>query len=121
MIFHGSEGKLMADVYGRNPRFIPESYLEKVGQPEKTMQRSPGIHEEWVAAIKGDGQTSSNFEYAAALTETMLLGNLAVRFNDRHQKLEWDADKMRIKNLEDANEWLDRRNDFRPGWREIIG
>src|SRR5699024_10125587 len=75
MIFHGSEGKLMADVYGENARFIPESDKDKIGEPEKTMERSPGIHEEWVAAAKGNGETSSNFQYAAALTETMLLGN----------------------------------------------
>jgi predicted dehydrogenase len=121
MIFHGSKGKLMADFYGNNPRFIPESYKEEVGPPKQTMERSPGIHEEWVAACKGNGKTSSNFEYAAALTETMLIGNMAVRFSDRNQKLEWDAQNMRVTNLKDANEWLDRRNDFRTGWREMIG
>jgi len=121
MIFHGSEGKLMADVYGNNPRFIPESYLQDVGEPKMTMERSPGIHEEWVEAAKGNGDTSSNFSYAAALTEMMLLGNLAVRFSDTNTRLEWDADNMQVNNLPEANEWLDQRNDFRPGWREVIG
>ena len=121
MIFHGSEGKLMADVYGNNPRFIPESHLQDVGEPKMTMERSPGIHEEWVEAAKGSGDTSSNFSYAAALTEMMLLGNLAVRFSDMNTRLEWDAENMQVKNLPEANEWLDQRNDFRPGWREVIG
>lgn len=121
MIFHGTEGKLMADVYGENARFIPASDIQEIGQPEKTMERSPGIHEEWVAAAKGNGETSSNFQYAAALTETMLIGNLAIRFSDSNKKLQWDADNMRVKNLEEANAWLDQRNNFRIGWREIIG
>jgi len=114
MIFHGSKGKLMADVYGRNPRFIPGSYQKEIGPPEQTMKRSPGIYKEWVSACKGNGKTTSDFEYAAALTETMLIGNMAVQFGDRNQKLEWDAENMRVKNLEDANQWLDQRKDFPP-------
>jgi len=121
MIFHGSEGKLMADVYGENARFIPESDIKEIGEPEKTMERSPGIHEEWVAAAKGNGSTSSNFDYAAALTETMLVGNMAIRFKGANTKLQWDAENMRVKNLPDANAWLDERNNFRIGWREMIG
>jgi hypothetical protein len=85
------------------------------------MDRSPGIHEEWVAAAKGNGETSSHFGYAAALTETMLVGNMAIRFSDSNKKLQWDADNMRVKNLQEANDWLDERNDFRIGWREMIG
>lgn len=121
MIFHGTEGKLMADVYGNNPRFIPEEDINEIGQPEQTMERSPGIHEEWVQAAKGKGETSSNFGYAAALTETMLLGNLAINFSHSNKKLEWDAENMQVANLPEANAWLEERNDFRTGWREIIG
>lgn len=121
MIFHGSEGKLMADVYGNNPRFIPESDLERIGEPKKTIEQPPEIHQEWVNAAKGNGMTSSNFDYAARLTETMLLGNMAIKFNDQNIKLQWDAENMRVPNLEAANEWLDMRNNFRPGWREMIG
>lgn len=121
MIFYGSEGMLMADVYGNNPRFIPESYKQKVGLPKKSVERSAGIHEEWVAACKGNGTTSSNFGYASRLTETMLLGNVAIRFSDQNMRLQWDAENMKVVNLEEANEWLDERNDFRTGYREIIG
>ncbi len=121
MIFHGSKGKLMADVYGNNPRFIPESDLEKIGQPKMMIERPPEIHQEWVNAAKGKGKTSSDFEYAAKLTETMLLGNMAIKFSDKNLKLQWDAENMKVPNLEEANEWLDMRNNFRPGWRELIG
>ncbi|MEX0995123.1 MAG: Gfo/Idh/MocA family oxidoreductase [Balneolaceae bacterium] len=122
MIFHGSNGTLMADVYGDNPRFIPETDLQRIGQPRQTIERSPGIYAEWVNAIKGDGETTSHFDYAAALTETMLVGNVAIRFSDQHQKLEYDGANMRFSNLDAANNWLDqRKNEFRPGWKEIIG
>lgn len=122
MIFYGTDGILMADVYGDNPRFIPETDMERIGEPQQTLEPSPGIHAEWVKAIKEGGEASSNFEYAAALTEMMLIGNVAIRFSDRHQKLEYDAENMRFTNLDDANVWLDqRKNEFRPGWKEIIG
>ncbi len=122
MIFYGNDGTLMADVYGDNPRFIPEEDAGRIGEPEKMMERSPGIHAEWVNAIKENGETTSNVEYAAALTEMMLIGNVAIRFNDRNQKLEYDAVNMRFTNLDDANDWLDnRKNQFRPGWKEMIG
>jgi predicted dehydrogenase len=122
MIFYGTEGTLMADVYGDNPRFIPESDINRIGEPNRSIPESPGIHAEWVNAIKNGGEASSNFEYAAALTEMMLVGNVAIQFSDRHQKLHYDADNMRFTNLDDANDWLDqRKNEFRPGWKEIIG
>ena len=121
MIFHGTEGRLMADVYGKNPRFIPASYSEEIGPPKKLMERSPGIHEEWVAACKGNGKTSSHFGYAAALTETMLIGNMAIRFGDANTKLQWDAESMRVKNLPEANEWLATRRQFREDWGKLIG
>lgn len=121
MIFYGSEGMLQADVYGNNPRFIPSSYGEEVGEPDMEIPLSPGIHEEFVSACKGEGETSSHFGYAARLTETMMLGNVAVQFSDQPRKLQWDSENMRVPNLEEANEWLDQENNFRPGWREMIG
>ncbi len=121
MIFHGSKGKLMADVYGNNPRFIPESDLENIGEPKKELERPGDIHEDWVRAAKNNETGASNFEYAAKLTETMLIGNMAIRFSEENIKLQWDHENMKVKNHEEANEWLDRRNNFRPGWREVIG
>lgn len=121
MIFHGTDGKLMADVYGGNPRFIPETDISKVANPTKEIDVPLEIHQEWVNAAKGNGDTSSSFDYAARLTETMLIGNMAIRFSNENIKLAWDAENMKVSNLEAANEWLDRRNNYRPGWREMIG
>lgn len=122
MIFYGSKGILTADVYGNNPHLIPESDVEKLGTPEKTLERSPGIYAEWVQAIKEDGETTSNFEYASRLTETMLAGNVAIKFSDRDQKLHYDGEKIEFTNLPDANDWIEqRKEELRPGWKEIIG
>ena len=43
---------------------------------------------EWIAACKGLGTTFSNFDYASRLTESMLVGVLAVRLG---KKIEWEA------------------------------
>ena len=58
---------------------------------------SPGHVEEWVRAIKGGEPAMSNFpNYAGPLTETVLLGNLAIWAG---QKVEWEAATMRSKNV----------------------
>jgi len=84
--------------------------------PPKTLPRSPGIMEEWVAAIKsGNGaQTCSNFDYAAKFTETMLLSNVAIRMAAKNTFLKYNAEKMSFPNLPEADEYLTKA--YRPGW-----
>lgn len=56
--------------------------------------RSPGHFQEFVDAIKGEGEAMSNFpNYAGGLTETVLLGNLAVWVDG--PKVMWDAKNMK--------------------------
>jgi len=58
---------------------------------------SPGHFTEWVRAIQKGEPAMSNFpDYAGPLTETVLLGNLAVWAG---QKVEWDAQEMKAKNV----------------------
>ena len=58
---------------------------------------SPGHVEEWIRAIKGGEPAMSNFpNYAGPLTETVLLGNLAIWAG---QKVAWDAAAMRATNV----------------------
>jgi predicted dehydrogenase len=66
-------------------------------KPKVEFTKSPGHFEEWVRAIKGGPQAMSNFhDYAGPLTETILLGNLAVWATGK--KVEWDAKNMVPKN-----------------------
>lgn len=58
--------------------------------------RSPGHFVEFANAIRGEGQAMSNFpDYAGPLSETILLGNLAVWAG---KKIEWDAAQMIARN-----------------------
>lgn len=113
-IFYGSRGKLMCSVYGENPRLIPETKMQEYQRPEKTIPRSPGIHQEWIEAIKNGTQSTTNFDFSSKLTETMLLGNLAIRMSDKNTILEWDAENMKVKNLEEANQYIHK--EYRKGW-----
>ncbi len=113
-LFVGDKGKLMYSTYGKNPRIIPESKMREYQRPEKTIPRSPGIHEEWVEAIKKGKKSTSDFSYSGTLTEVMLLGNVAVATKEHNTKLEWDGKKMEITNLPDANEFL--HMEYREGW-----
>jgi hypothetical protein len=71
---------------------------------------------QFVEAVRGNGQTSSNFDYAGPLTESILLGGIASRFPKT--TLEWDAAKLRFTNVADANQYI--RRTYRKGW-EVPG
>ena len=62
-----------------------------------TFPESPGHFEEWIRAIQGGEPAMSNFpDYAGPLTETVLLGNLAIWAGE---KVQWDAAEMRSTNV----------------------
>jgi len=70
--------------------------------PEVEWVESPGHFAEWIRAIKGGEPAVSNFAtYAGGLTETMLLGNLAVWVADKGkgEKVEWDAKNLKSTNV----------------------
>jgi hypothetical protein len=116
VLFVGDEGTLMCSVYGKNPRLVPESAMRKYDRPKKSIPRSPGIHDEWIEACKkGDpNATTTHFGYSGPLTETMLLGNVAVKLQDKHTKLMWDGDKGEITNMAQANDLM--HMEYRKGW-----
>jgi predicted dehydrogenase len=63
-------------------------------------------------AIKGEGpKPGSNFDYAAPLTEVVLLGGLAIRTGKR---IEWDAENMQVTNHSELNTYI--REPVRKGW-----
>jgi hypothetical protein len=65
----------------------------------------------WIRAIRGEEAISSPFEVSAPLTETKLLGIVALRAD---HPIEYDGAKGRITNAEGANALLDRP--YRKGW-----
>ena len=111
----GDKNTLMHGVYGREPRLIPETKHIEYQQPERTMARSPGIHQEWIDAIKDRSKmTTSHFEYSGPLSETMLLGNIATVRASENKILEYDDENMRFTNDDGANSYLDK--DYRSGF-----
>ncbi len=91
-----------AKLYSPNDYGAKFEVLGKVETPEVEFERSPGHFEEWIRAIKGGPQAKSNFaDYAGPLTETILLGNLAVwaaAAPGQGKKIEWDAKALKATN-----------------------
>jgi len=95
----GEKGK----IYSPNDYGARYEILGDVEKPEVEFEKSPGHFAEWVRAIKGGPPAMSNFpDYATPLTETVLLGNLAVWVaadEGEGEKVEWDAKNMKAKNI----------------------
>ena len=130
IIFEGSKGKIIAGLFGRNPKLLPTRLMKEASLPAPTrplVAGGPEGHQnQWTAACKqGWGAaTSSPFSLAGPLTETVLMGNLAIRSylhrvttGSRNsypgrKKLLWDGKAMRITNFEPANRFV--RREYRP-------
>ncbi len=91
--------------------------------PEQTLPRIPfkgGGDErqkwEFVSTIKGEYEpgTMSNFGYAGRLTETILVGNLALRAGEG-TRIEWDAEKLMSPNVTEVNQFVSARLSRRLG------
>ena len=108
-LFVGDKGMLWAD-YG-SYRLLPESSFVGFKPPAPTIPSSIGHHAEWIAACKTGSPTTCNFDYAGALTETVLLGNVAYRTG---QKLAWDATALKATNSPEADRFISTPS--RPGW-----
>ena len=109
VMFVGSEGKMFAD-YGKY-RLFPANKFAKYTPPPKTIERSIGHHREWLKACRDGSPTTCNFDYSGALTEAVLLGNVAYRLG---KKITWDAKAMKAVGLPEADKYLDK--EYRQGW-----
>lgn len=109
----GSKGKLIYETYGLRPRLLPKSLNDSYGKPAEKLARIPDEDHEmnWVNTAKGKASASCPFEYAARLTETMLLGVVALRTG---KKILYDGANMRVTNIAAANDWLKR--EYRTSW-----
>lgn len=109
VLFVGDKGMLIAD-YGRR-KLLPEAQFADFQPPTPFIPNSIGHHLEWLHACKTGSPTTCNFGYAGALTETVLLGNVAYRTG---VKLEWDAAALKVENSEQAMNFVHR--EYRKGW-----
>lgn len=110
VLFVGGKGMLLADYTRR--MLLPETQYAGFQAPTPFIPNSVGHHREWILACKTGSPTTCNFAYASALTEIVLLGNVAYRTG---HKLEWDAALLRVKNNRQAMNLV--RTEYRQGWR----
>lgn len=110
VLFVGKKGTLLANY--ENHVLLPERDFEGFVRPELFIKDSVGHHTEWIEACKIGGPTTCNFDYSGALTETVLLGNVAFRTG---KKLEWDAKKLRATNCPEADRFI--QHEYRKGWK----
>ncbi len=114
VIFEGTRGKLMCGTYGDYPTLLPTWKMKYFNMPPKVLPRIEGNHEQnWAAACKGGEPACSNFDYSGPLTETVVMGNLAIKYPNR--KLEWDGENMRVTNFAQANDFVQMH--YREGWK----
>jgi hypothetical protein len=103
--------------YGASWKLLPGDRFKDWVAPAPTLARNgkgdQGMKNEWVAAIKGGPKPFSNFEYAAPLTEAMLLGNVAIKAGI---PLDWDGPNFRLLGRSKEAEHLLRRQ-YRKGWK----
>jgi hypothetical protein len=113
-IFVGTKGIILYATYGNNPRLYPATLTEDGAKIPQSVPRITVSHEiNWANAIMKKAEPSSDMAYAAKLTETMLLGIVALR-TGQGVKIDYDAANMRVTNNADANQYLQR--EYRAGW-----
>jgi predicted dehydrogenase len=110
-ILVGDKGKMYFHRGSTDWVITPQSILDDFEPPRQTIPRVQNEDAEWIAACKGGPPALSNFAYAGPLTETVLLGNLAIRTGKR---IEWDAKNLRAANAPEAEQYI--RREYRAGW-----
>ncbi|WP_425394957.1 Gfo/Idh/MocA family protein [Aeoliella sp.] len=101
-LFIGQEGMLLLP-HVAEAVLLPQENFADYQPPEAG---GANHYHQWVDACLGNGESSMPFSLAGPLTEALLLGVVANRFPDT--KLVWDAEAMKVTNLEEANALLSR-------------
>ena len=95
------------------PKLYPVEKFKDYQMP----QPEQGHHwTEWAEAIVNGGKTGAGFDYSGPLTESVLLGSVAVRFPQT--TLQWNSAKLQFDNEKSANQYVRRK--YRQGW-EVKG
>ncbi len=114
VLYIGSKGKLMHGTYGAKPTLLPRTKMQDFQAPKQMFARVGTTHEmNWVNACKDSKvKATCPFEYAGPLTETMLLGMVALRTSG--QKVQWDSANMKFPDKPELDQYVKR--DYRQGW-----
>jgi predicted dehydrogenase len=111
----GTKGTLSSVEWtGGDWALLPEDRFRDFKRPHSSLPRAPeqSHHQEWLRACRGGPPAFCRFDgFAARLTETMLVANLALRTG---KNLRWDAETMTATGCPEAAPFIKRDN--RAGW-----
>ena len=91
------------------PMLFPE---ERFSETDMPVVAARDHYTSWADACRGEDQATSNFDYSAPLTETVLLGTIAARLPGT--TLSWDAATMKLGGAADVQAMLTKK--YRKGW-----
>jgi len=116
MVMIGEKKTIITGPRPNNPRLMVSEEEWKEFQKNPPAQTFKRIGEElpqqeWIDCIKNDSLPGSNFEYAAELSEMILIGVLAQRFA---ANIEYDAANMKVTNRPDIDAFI--HEPAREGW-----
>jgi predicted dehydrogenase len=133
IIMRGSKGYITCDVYGANPKLFVNGEDPVAFDTSKQGNLDLIHNSAWTEAVKAGFNSAdhkaltSSFDYAGPFTETVLMGNLAIRAHQLRKKqgrgfdyygrkkLTWDGENMEITNLKEANQFVTKP--YRDGWQ----
>ena len=108
----GEKGTLLLPHVGP-PKLLPAEKFADV----KT-EKVPGVNHyvQWADACRGEGKTTSHFDYAGPLTEAVLLGTVAIRVPG--ETVQWDTANLKVIDNPAADRLLRKayRKGWEPGW-----
>lgn len=107
----GEKGAVLSGVWSGSPRIMPEERMRQYRRPPPSLPRSRGHHRDWIDACKGGPPASASFDYAARLSEIVLLGSVALRTG---RTLHWNGPQMKATNAPEAEPFI--RGFARQGW-----
>ncbi len=111
VMFLTERARLFAPELGGQPTVLPRDKEDRFTPPAVRTSGTDDHHQEWIQACRGAGKTSSPFEFGSLLTESCLLGNIAIRSG---KELAWDPDTMSFPKQPDLSKYLSR--EYRAGW-----
>jgi hypothetical protein len=110
LMFVGDKGVIIGDFRGEKP-VLYTGGKKILPEPEEGESEREDRNDAWIDAFKNSTQSPGSFLYAGPVSETILLGAVALRAGS---KVKYDSKAMKITNNQDANKFLTR--EYRKGW-----
>jgi hypothetical protein len=108
----GAKGTIHSTGHNATFTLVPADRFKDVETDRpKSVDRSRGHERDWFLACRGGKPAWANFDYASAINEFLMLGNVATQFDGT---LDFDPVSMKIANNAEADALL--RPAYREGW-----